>query len=323
MESKGKAFRRLLQDEPYLYTGGIYSPLDAQIAERAGMKSIYLSGYSVAMLNGWPDMGFLTQTEVTKIASMVASAVEVPIIADADDGYGNALSTMRTVQEFVKTGVAGIHLEDQRFPKRCGHIAGKTIVTREEAIGKYRSALDERNRLDRDFVIIARTDAFGAVGGSMDEAIWRGRAYADAGVDLVWAELSSSDREPAIEFARAMRQTHPKLPLAFNYSSSFRWNQDPNPLSFRELGELGYKFIFITLFGAHAAMYSVWNHMHELVKNEEQAQWNLERLKAGHPTESHHVMARVAHFQELERRYIPGTEERLRGSDGFGEGAGH
>ena len=323
MESKGKAFRRLLQDEPYLFTGGIYSPLDAQIAERAGMKSIYLSGYSVAMLNGWPDMGFLTQTEVTKIASMVASAVEVPIIADADDGYGNALSTMRTVQEFMKTGVAGIHLEDQRFPKRCGHIAGKTTVSREEAIGKYRAALDERNRVDRDFVLIARTDAFGAVGGSMEEAIWRGRAYADAGVDLVWAELSSSDREPAIEFARAMRQTHPKLPLAFNYSSSFKWNRDPDPLSFRELGELGYKFIFITLFGAHAAMYSVWNHMHELVKNEEQAQWNLERLKAGHPTESHHVMARVTHFQELERRYIPGTEERLRGSDGFGEGAGH
>jgi isocitrate lyase len=287
------------------------------------MKSIYLSGYSVAMLNGWPDMGFLTQTEVTKIASMVASAVEVPIIADADDGYGNALSTLRTVQEFVKTGVAGIHLEDQRFPKRCGHIAGKTIVSREEAIGKYRAALDERNRLDRDFVVIARTDAFGAVGGSMEEAIWRGRAYADAGVDLVWAELSSSDREPAIKFARAMRQTHPKLPLAFNYSSSFKWNRDPNPLSFRELGELGYKFIFITLFGAHAAMYSVWNHMHELVKNEEQAQWNLERLKAGHPTESHHVMARVAHFQELERRYSPGSEERLRGSDGFGEGPGH
>jgi isocitrate/methylisocitrate lyase len=320
MENKGKAFRRLLHDEPYLFTGGIYSPLDAQIAERAGMKSIYLSGYSVAMLNGWPDMGFLTQTEVTKIASMVASAVEVPIIADADDGYGNALSTMRTVQEFVKTGVAGIHLEDQRFPKRCGHIAGKTIVSREEASGKYRAAIDERNRLDRDFVIIARTDAFGAVGGSMEEAIWRGRAYADAGVDLVWAELSSSDRAPAIEFARAMRQSHPKLPLAFNYSSSFKWNRDPNPLTFRELGELGYKFIFITLFGAHAAMYSVWNHMHELVKNEEQAQWNLERLKSGHPTESHHVMARVAQFQELERRYIPGTEERLKGSDGFGEG---
>jgi isocitrate lyase len=323
MESKGKTFRRLLKDEPYLFTGGIYSPLDAQIAEQAGMKSIYLSGYSLAMLNGWPDMGFLTMTEVTKAASMVASAVDVPIIADADDGYGNALSTMRTVQEFVKTGVAGIHLEDQRFPKRCGHIAGKTIVSREEALGKYRSALAERDRLDRDFVVIARTDAYGAVGGSMEEAIWRGRAYADAGVDLVWAELSNSDRGPAIEFARAMRQTHPNLPLAFNYSSSFRWHKDGDPLTFRELGELGYRFIFITLFGAHAAMYSVWNFMQELVKNEEQAQWTLERLKAGHPTESHHVMARVSHFQELERRFIPGTEERLQGSAGFGEAKGH
>src|SRR6267378_2732157 len=108
----------------------------------------------------------------------------------------------------------------QRFPKRCGHIAGKTIVSREEALGKYRAAIAERDRLDRDFVIIARTDAYGAIGGSMDEAIWRDRAYADAGVDLVWAELSNSERDPAIEFARAMRQTHPKLPLAFNYSSS-------------------------------------------------------------------------------------------------------
>lgn len=323
MEHMGRKFRQLLRDEPYLFTGGIYSPLDAQIAERAGMKSIYLSGYSLALLSGWPDMGFLTMTEVTKAASMVAAAVEIPVIADADDGYGNALSTMRTVQEFIKTGVAGIHLEDQRFPKRCGHIAGKTIVSREEAIGKYRAALETRDRLDRDFVIIARTDAYGAVGGSMEEAIWRGRAYADLGVDLVWCELSSSDRGPAIEFARAMKESHPDLPLAFNYSSSFRWHKDPNPLTFRELGELGYKFIFITLFGAHAAMYSVWNHMHELAKNEEQAQWNLERLKAGHPTESHHVMARVARFQELERRYIPGTDERLRGSDGFGEAKGH
>ena len=142
MEHTGRKFRQLLASEPYLFTGGVYSPLDAQIAERVGMKSIYLSGYSVAMANGWPDMGLLTMTEVTRIASMVASAVEVPVIADADDGYGNALSTLRTVQEFLKTGVAGIHLEDQRFPKRCGHIAGKTVVSREEALGKYRAAVD-------------------------------------------------------------------------------------------------------------------------------------------------------------------------------------
>ena len=131
MESKGKAFRALLGEEPYVFTGGIYSPLDAEIAERAGMKAIYMSGYSVAMLNGWPDMGFLTMSEMTRTASMIASAVEIPIIADADDGYGSALNTMRTVAEFVKSGVAGIHLEDQQLPKRCGHLSGKVLVDAE------------------------------------------------------------------------------------------------------------------------------------------------------------------------------------------------
>ncbi len=319
MESMGRKFRELLKDEEYVFTGGVYSPLDAQIAERVGMKAIYLSGYSLAMANGWPDMGLLTMTEVSRTASMVASATGLPVIADADDGYGNALSTMRTVAEFVKTGVAGIHLEDQRFPKRCGHIAGKTIVSREEALGKFRAAVDERNRRDRDFVLIARTDAYGAVGGSLEEAIWRGRAYADAGVDLVWSEFSNAGREPAVAFARAMRQTHPDLPLAFNYSSSFKWSNDPNPFLFRELGELGYKFIFITLYAAHAGMFAVWNALEDLVKNQEQAQWTLEQVKAGHPTESHHVMARVSHFQELERRYIPGADERIGASAGFGE----
>ncbi len=319
MLSMGQKFRRLLQEEDYLFTAGVYSPLDAKIAERVGMKAIYMSGYSVALANGWPDMGFLTMTEMTRVASMIASAVAIPMIADADDGYGNALSTMRTVQEFVKTGVAGIHLEDQRFPKRCGHIAGKTIVSREEALGKYRAAVDVRNRLDPDFVLIARTDAYGAVGGSLEEAIWRGRAYAYAGADLVWCELSNASRAPAIAFAKAMRETHPDLPLAFNYSSSFRWSSDPNPFLSRELGELGYKFIFITLFAAHAGMYATWNAMEDLVKSQEQAQWSLERVKAGHPTESHHVMARVDHFKELEKSYIPGAEDRYRASDGFGD----
>jgi isocitrate lyase len=317
MRNPGRQFRELLRTEPYLFTGGVYSPLDAQIAEKVGMKSIYLSGYSMALANGWPDMGFLTQTEVSRIGAMVASAVQIPVIADADDGYGNALSTIRTVQEYVRSGVAGIHIEDQVFPKRCGHIAGKTIVGLEEAVGKYRAAVDTRNQLNPDFVIIARTDAFGAVGGSLDEAIRRGRAYADAGVDLVWPELSSADREPAVAFARAMRESHPDLPLAFNYSSSFKWHKDPNPFTFRELGELGYRFIFITLFAAHAGMYAVWNAMDELVRDQEQAQWRLEKTKDGHPTESHHVMARVSHFQELEKKYIPGSESRIKSSAGY------
>jgi isocitrate lyase len=323
MDNPGQTFRELLRTEPYLFTGGVYSPLDAQIAERVGMKSIYLSGYSMAMASGWPDMGFLTQTEVARIGAMVASAVEIPVIADADDGYGNALSTIRTVQEYVRSGVAGIHIEDQVFPKRCGHIAGKTIIPLDQAVGKYRAAVDTRDRLNPDFVIIARTDAYGAVGGSLEEAIRRGRAYADAGVDLVWPELSSADREPAIAFAKAMRESHPNLRLAFNYSSSFKWHKDPNPFTFKELGELGYRFIFITLFAAHAGMYAVWNAMEELVKDQEQAQWRLEKTKVGHPTESHHVMARVSHFQELEKRYIPGSDERIKGSAGYDDNRMH
>jgi len=323
MHNPGRAFRDLLRTEPYLFTGGVYSPLDAQIAERVGMKSIYLSGYSMALANGWPDMGFLTQTEVTRIGAMVASAVEIPVIADADDGYGNALSTIRTVQEYVRSGVAGIHIEDQVFPKRCGHIAGKVIISEDQAVGKYRAAVDTRDRMNPDFVIIARTDAFGAVGGSLEETIRRGRAYADAGVDLVWPELSSADRGPAVAFARAMRESHPRTPLAFNYSSSFKWHKDPNPFTFAELGELGYRFIFITLFAAHAGMYAVWNAMEELVKDQEQAQWRLEKTKIGHPTESHHVMARVSEFQELEKRYIPGSDERIKGSAGYDDSRMH
>src|SRR2546426_803353 len=148
IESKGKAFRRLLKDEPYVFTGGVYSPLDAQIAEKVGIKAIYLSGYSVAMANGWPDMGFLTQTEVARIASMVAGAVDVPVIADADDGYGNALSTLRTVQEMIKTGVGGLPPADHRLPQRCGPNARQGGVRPQGEPGQKPAARHVRNRLD-------------------------------------------------------------------------------------------------------------------------------------------------------------------------------
>jgi 2,3-dimethylmalate lyase len=186
MRNPGRQFRDLLRTEPYLFTGGVYSPLDAQIAEKVGMKSIYLSGYSMALANGWPDMGFLTQTEVTRIGALVASAVEIPVIADADDGYGNALSTIRTVQEYVRSGVAGIHIEDQVFPKRCGHMEGKQVIEAEEMAGKVRAMVDVRRRLASDIVINARTDAFAVHG--LHEAIFRCNLYLDAGADMVFID---------------------------------------------------------------------------------------------------------------------------------------
>ena len=190
--SKGTEFRKLLATEPYVYTSGVYSPIEAKIAESVGLKCVYMSGYSCAVgYLGRADLGFPTMTEMSGWARMITSVIDVPVIADADDAYGNAMITTRTVEEFEKTGVAGIHIEDQRFPKRCGHLAGKYYLPIEESTMKIKAALDSRS--DPDFVIIARTDAISAVGGGMDEAIERGKRYADVGADIVWPEFPTAE----------------------------------------------------------------------------------------------------------------------------------
>ena len=317
--NKGAAFRKLLAEEPYVYTSGVYTPIEAKIAEAVGLKSVYMSGYSCAVgYLGRADLGFPTMTEVTTWAKYIARVVDIPVIADADDGYGNALLTMRTIEEFEKTGVAGVHLEDQRLPKRCGHLAGKYCLPIEESVLKIKAALDARS--DPDFFIIARTDGISAVGGGMEEAIERGKRYADAGADLVWPEFPTPDRGDAEVYAEAMGKDYPRLPLGFNYSSSFKWTEVENPLTFKELGEMGYKFIFVTLGAIHAAMYGEWNFMKDLAENQEQAQLRLQTLKDGHPTENHHVMGRFEHFQGLEEKYLPKemVAERYSTTKGFG-----
>ena len=131
-------------------------------------------------------------TEMHLNARYIANAVQVPVIADADNGYGNAINVMRTVREYIGTGVAGIHIEDQAIPKRCGHVAGRRVIPIEEAVGKYRAADAVRRELDPDFVLIARTDARGAAGGSLDDAIGRANAYLEAGADLAFVEGPTS-----------------------------------------------------------------------------------------------------------------------------------
>ena len=134
-------------------------------------------------------------TEMHLDARYIANAVSVPVIADADNGYGNAIGVIRTVREYIQTGVAGTHLEDQAIPKRCGHVAGRRVIPLAEAVGKYRAADRVRRELDPDFVIIARTDARGAHGGSLDEAIRRANAYLEAGADLAFVEGPTSVEE--------------------------------------------------------------------------------------------------------------------------------
>ncbi|MCB1742173.1 MAG: isocitrate lyase/PEP mutase family protein [Gammaproteobacteria bacterium] len=181
--------RELMKAEGTLLVPGCYNALSAKILEKVGFPAIYMTGYGTSLsLLGMPDAGLATMSEMHLNARYIANAVAVPLIADADNGYGNAINVIRTVREYIQTGTAAIHIEDQVIPKRCGHVAGRLVIPLEEAAGKYRAAADARDELDPDFVIIARTDARGAHGGSLDDAIRRANAYLDAGADMAFVE---------------------------------------------------------------------------------------------------------------------------------------
>jgi 2-methylisocitrate lyase-like PEP mutase family enzyme len=200
--------RELLAGGKTIVAPGCYNALTAKLLDRAGFPALYMTGYGTSLsLLGLPDAGLATMTEMHLNARYVANAVGVPVIADADNGYGNAINVIRTVKEYVQTGVAAIHVEDQVIPKRCGHVAGRRVVPLEEAVGKVRAAARARRDADPDFVVIARTDARGAHGGTLDDAIRRANAYLEAGADLAFVEGPTSLEE----VRRVCREVHGKI----------------------------------------------------------------------------------------------------------------
>jgi len=193
---KSTRLRELLSAGPTLFVPGCFNAMSARVLENAGFPAIYMSGYGTSLsLAGLPDAGLVTMTEMIANARYIAQAVGVPVLADADNGYGNAINVIRTVREYIGAGIAGIHLEDQVSPKRCGHVAGRLVIPLEEAIGKMRAADATRRQLDPDFLLVARTDARGASGGSLDEAIRRANALLEAGADLAFVEGPTSEDE--------------------------------------------------------------------------------------------------------------------------------
>ena len=193
--------RELIARGPTLYVPGCYNAMSAKVLEGAGFEAIYMTGYGTSLsLTGLPDVGLATMSEMLANARYIASAVAVPLIADADTGFGNAVNVIRTVREYIAAGIAGIHMEDQVSPKRCGHVAGRLVIPIEEAVGKVRAAVDARNAVDPDFVLVARTDARGASGGSLEEAIRRANAFLEAGADLAFVEgpTSAADRKSVV-----------------------------------------------------------------------------------------------------------------------------
>lgn len=295
-EKKTTLLRKRINSEKGLWNPLCYDCLSARIFDKVGADVIAISGYGISMsLLGLPDMGFISLPELTMVTRFVANSVETPVLADADTGFGNALSVIRTTRELIHAGAAAMLIEDQLAPKRCGHVAGKQIIPVEEAIGKYKAAVDVRNDLDPDFVIVARTDARGALGGSLDEAITRVNSYLKAGADVAFVEgIPSKD-----ELRRVVKDV--KGPVLYNMIGI-------SPIiPFHELKEMGVSIIGFGM--AHwAATRSIWDYAHDLKKRGVEAQIQFLESMKGHPLEDDHAFAGFPEMKALEEKYLPAEE---------------
>ena len=223
-----QTLKKLLKRNQLLVAPGCFDGLSARLVQEAGFEAAYLSGGAVARSMGIPDIGLVTMSESIERAAQVVSAIQIPVIADADTGYGNAVNLVRSVREFERIGVAAIHIEDQITPKRCGHLDGKEVISRAEMEMKLKAALDTRT--DPDFCIIARTDARGVHG--LEDAIARAQAFAKLGVDAIFVEAPQSESELA-EIPRRV----PGVPLLVNV---FKGGKTPM-LPTERLQQMGYR----------------------------------------------------------------------------------
>src|ERR1700682_407517 len=243
--------RELFTSPGLVVAPGVADALTARLVAAEGFKAIYMTGGGTSAVRlGMPDVGLLTMPEMVDNAGRIADASGLPVISDADTGYGNPLNVLRTLRAFEKAGVAGVHLEDQELPKRCGHLSGKSLVSTDEMVNKIRAACDVRD--DPDFVIIARTDALAVEG--FEAALERGRAYEEAGADMIFVEspLTMAHLEA---IPKAFR-----VPTLFNMASS---GKTPH-LHTSELAKLGFKLAIYPNFAILSAIPAVRNFLVEL-----------------------------------------------------------
>lgn len=252
--SSGHQLRQILERPGILVIPGVYDCLGAKLVEQIGFEVVATSGFGIAASTlGLPDYGFLTVTEMLYSVGRIAQSVSIPLIADMDTGYGNALNVMRTIKDAVQVGVAGVILEDQEWPKKCGHFEGKRVIPIAEHVGKIRAAVQVRG--DSGLVIIARTDARAPLG--LEEAIARGRAYVEAGADMLFVEAPQS-----VEELKAIAAAFPNVPLVANIVEGGKTPQ----LSASELQQIGFKIVFFpvsTLLAATQVMTACLHHLKE------------------------------------------------------------
>lgn len=289
---KDTSLKTMIDNRQFVQAVGVFDALCAMLVEFKGFPAVYMTGYGTsAALFGYPDLGLITMTEMVENAKRIADAVSIPIISDADTGYGNPINVYRTVREFEKSGVSAIHIEDQEWPKKCGYMRGKRVIDTEDMIGKIKSALDARS--SDDFLIIARTDSL-AVNG-IDDAIERANLYADAGADLVYI-----DGVQTIEHLKKIPAQVNSKPNLVNVGPL-----TPN-MSVTELKQMGYSMAIYPAVCLAALVESVSIELDQLKRNEKQrdfAEWS-------HSFAGLNSFLGGVKFAQLEEKY---SSSRLKG----------
>jgi len=288
-----QTFKELLRREKLLVAPGCFDGLSARLVEEAGFAAAYLSGGAVARSMGIPDIGLVTMSEVIERAAQVVSAIKIPVIADADTGYGNATNLVRTVREFERVGVAAIHIEDQITPKRCGHLDGKEVISLAEMEKKLEAAIASRS--DPAFGIIARTDARGVHG--FDDAIRRAKAFAKLGVDAIFVEAPQSEAELA-EIPRQL----PGIPLLVNV---FKGGKTPM-LPVERLEQMGYRIAIYPSETQRAGIHAM-RRVLALLKRAGTTEAMDETLTTFKERDK---IVGLDDWQELERRYLAVSNEK-------------
>ncbi|MEQ9575958.1 MAG: isocitrate lyase/PEP mutase family protein, partial [Rhodospirillales bacterium] len=299
--------RQLLKSKETLVVPGCYDAMSAKVMELVGFPAVYMTGYGTSLaLLGMPDAGLATMTEMHLNARYMANAVKVPLIADADNGYGNAINVIRCVREYIQTGAAAIHIEDQAIPKRCGHVAGRRVIPMAEAVGKYRAAADVRDELDPDFVLIARTDARGAHGGNLDIAIERANAYLEAGADIAFVE-GPTTRD---EVERICKEVNG--PILYNQTGvSPRFTSD-------EMTALGIALTILPGAAHRATLKALYSFAADMKERGPMVEAELFDSLKGHPVGDFHTFAGFDQIMKWEEAYMDEAElEKYQDSVGF------
>ncbi len=286
--------RALLNDNRCIVAPGVADALAARLVAREGFEAVYMTGFGTSLTRlGMPDVGLLTATEMVDNAGRIADASGLPTVADADTGYGNPINTRRTIRDYEKAGVAGVHLEDQAWPKRCGHLAGKRVIPTAEMVAKIKAACDARN--DPDFVIITRTDAIAVEG--IEAALERGERYREAGADMLFIEAPVGRRE-----VERVAQQFKGIPLLYNMAASGKTPDLPAD----ELGRLGFRLAIYPNWVILAAIPAMQNLLRELKRT-----GSIAHLRDKVATFKQFTdIAGLPEVQELEARYGVPEDQR-------------